>query len=115
MGRKLVVKELEVKAAINNHREVVRVHTEHLKHHEGAMEMLQYIRRTFVDGEHDAEIDIDAMIPEVPAQKAPPVLPEAPTRVPDIDPVHAADYRPNASGLLLPRSKGNSGDHHPPG
>lgn len=117
MGRKLVVKELEIKSALANHREVVRVHTNLISHCEGALETIQYIRRTFVDGERDAEIDIDAMIPEAPVMKAsgyPAGSVVTPTRVPDIDPSHPQDYQPGPGGLLVPRAnaKGNSGDHH---
>jgi len=115
MGRKLFVRELEIKAALTNHREVVRHHSELVKHYEGALEAIQYVRRTFVDGEHDAELDAapaEMITAEMKGTTAAPVR-TAPVRVPDGLGPASMDAEKLPSGLLVPRTKGNSGEHHP--
>jgi hypothetical protein len=118
MGRKLLVRETLIKEELKNVQAQLEASLRRKEWLSGNLEAIEYTRRTFVDGE-DAELDVEETILDLPLstasvvhQKGTTATVEAPTRVPDIDPTRTADYEPSPSGLLLPRSKGNSDGAH---
>lgn len=119
MGRRMVVKEMEAAKAVTDLDATIARLTAEKAYFNGALETTRYMRRTFVDGENDAELDL----PEV---KAPEEINAANERFPTINtnrqrewelhersPVQVPDYaamRPErvhvdktAGGVLVPR------------
>lgn len=68
MGRKLLVREMETANLVANIKAQIENAQAQLHFTEGALETTRYMRRTFVDGEHDAEIDLPALPELTPAR-----------------------------------------------
>lgn len=118
-GRRMAVKELEIQeniAAIDQTLE--RLHRDR-NQLAGSLDMARYVRRTFVDGENDAELDL----PEIGAeavQSNPQVVSTATTvyKSPPVVIPNFAEARPETvetdtsqGGVLIPRKRGaNNGN-----
>jgi hypothetical protein len=69
MGRRLVLRENACAQAINDLTATITRLTGELNYFKGALEDCRYMRRTFVDGEDDAELDEPLKMPEVKHSK----------------------------------------------
>ncbi len=112
MGRRLLVRELGLTNRLNE----ARANIEHWQRtfHEinGALQTTIYVRRTFVDGVVDAELDIEETLADLPSgHKAAAVHPKGTTvEFPDLRPVsiiretdpHHMTVEKRNSGLLVP-------------
>jgi hypothetical protein len=110
MGRKLVVRELEIAKAISDlDATLMRLNNEK-QYFCGALETTKYMRRTFVDGEGDAELDLPALAPPQPDEITSPVRTvefgdRRPVVVPDFGVMKPERVKVDTSpgGVLVPR------------
>ncbi len=135
MGRKLAVREQALKAELAQVEQNFQNIMNHRENLRGQLDAVSYVRRTFVDGAHDAELDVEEVVqgqkgvlitntgtapyvgrtgtqgPVFDGMRAVevPRKREAPTVVEDMDP-NKVRTETLASGLLVP-AKTNSGEH----
>lgn len=103
MGRKLYVRELETAGLVTTLKAQIENLQAQLHFAEGALETTRYMRRTFVDGEDDAELDLPGS--EVLVQSSEPQGSSDVVVIPSTS-IEAMAVDKTPGGVLVPRKKG---------
>jgi hypothetical protein len=104
MGRKLLVKEMELQVELQNLRTQDTNLVRQMGYVEGALDTTRYMRRTWVDGVSDAELDIEGAPVAAQAQNG-----AGPAWIAEIIPNPDVDVERTPGGVLVPTRRTNSG------
>lgn len=115
-GRHLLVRELELKQQISNLDATISRLNNERNYFAGGLESTQYIRRTFVDGEHDAELDVEVetLNPGEGTMPAAFMHRSEPVAIPSLSEV-GTGYEQTHAGVLVPSRRANGNGAAKPG